>query len=593
MKVKRIVRRAFLGVLLVGAALWAGYRFVLPGWLEGRLIDELTAAGFDAVELTVEEVTLGQVVVTGIAIGRGAPLTVGRATVDFELAQLLDGQVRNIVVDDIVWRTRIDEGSVALAPFDSVGDIASAESTVGRTPAHASARPVLDLPFESLELASLRVVLTDGDSVHEIAMQAAARSGAVDTKLDVTANYIDRRLESSVELTENGGEVRGEFTVSLDHGEDRVALDGGLTSRPSAEGRTFELHAESAGDGFAATMAGLRIVATGADVRLHTARIGASVVVDAALAATGEGQVRIEALDADGPWGDLDGTELAGRMTVAGGTRVDAPTHARVDFEQLEIRQPELDLAIHNVNGTVAFDDVGALTTAPGQSLTWTDLSLGEFRTIDGQVTVKMPDSDTVEIEGLSWGISPHGAFELAPFAIDLSAPAVATTVRLVHVPLETWLDLVSSGRVRGDGRLVGEFAVNLRTRPRLSIEFGAGQLRAVGGGVIEVVESAEVLEVIDSQIGPAIAQSGVEFDGVVRERIVESVKDFEFSTLTFDFLPSAEDVTLRVRTAGRGRKVPQELDMTVNFNGFNDLVAVALAVSTGIDFETPNRRAP
>jgi hypothetical protein len=61
--------------------------------------------------------------------------------------------------------------------------------------------------------------------------------------------------------------------------------------------------------------------------------------------------------------------------------------------------------------------------------------------------------------------------------------------------------------------------------------------------------------------------------------RILGTLRDFAFEELSFDFLPAADDLTLRVQSKGRGR---EELDVTVNFNGFDDLVDVLIDAKLG-----------
>ena len=73
-------------------------------------------------------------------------------------------------------------------------------------------------------------------------------------------------------------------------------------------------------------------------------------------------------------------------------------------------------------------------------------------------------------------------------------------------------------------------------------------------------------------------------------DRILGSLRDFAFTELSFDFVPAGDDLTLRVQCAGKGRAVPQELDVTVNFHGFDDAVDLAVGAKLGLE---PGRTEP
>jgi hypothetical protein len=79
------------------------------------------------------------------------------------------------------------------------------------------------------------------------------------------------------------------------------------------------------------------------------------------------------------------------------------------------------------------------------------------------------------------------------------------------------------------------------------------------------------------------IADASGKHGGVVQQRIVASLKDFAFDQLSFDLVAAGDGLDLRTHIAGRGRQVPQELDLNVNLNGFDALVDLALRVQLGL----------
>ena len=51
-----------------------------------------------------------------------------------------------------------------------------------------------------------------------------------------------------------------------------------------------------------------------------------------------------------------------------------------------------------------------------------------------------------------------------------------------------------------------------------------------------------------------------------------------------FELVPSRKGLTMRVSTRGAGRKNKQELNLTVNLNGFDEFVQLALDLKLGYD---------
>jgi hypothetical protein len=118
---------------------------------------------------------------------------------------------------------------------------------------------------------------------------------------------------------------------------------------------------------------------------------------------------------------------------------------------------------------------------------------------------------------------------------------------------------------------------IRIRPGPPLLIGLPGGSLRAEGGGTLEVLDP-ELAESILSTLPED------EYGKLVKDRVVQSLRDFAFETLAFDFVTASGGPTLSVRTKGAGRTVPQELDLTVNFREIERTIRDVLAVKLGLD---------
>jgi len=162
------------------------------------------------------------------------------------------------------------------------------------------------------------------------------------------------------------------------------------------------------------------------------------------------------------------------------------------------------------------------------------------------------------------------------------SLPPTAFT--LDQVSLQEWLELLSGGRVTGEGRLGGSVTLAVHTEPRLSIDLRGGRLTATPGGVVRFLDDAETEGRIRQHVRQIAVATG--HDAVVQDRLVAALREFGYTALEFRIEPDAvgDGVTLRVHAAGEGRNVPQRLDLDVNLHGFDTAVDTALAIKLGLD---------
>jgi hypothetical protein len=174
------------------------------------------------------------------------------------------------------------------------------------------------------------------------------------------------------------------------------------------------------------------------------------------------------------------------------------------------------------------------------------------------------------------------GRFWAYAFRIDPEAPVVDIQLFVEDLALEYWLELLAPEDATGDGRLSGRIPVRITTEPRLGVKVGAGFLQAESGGHLRIRDADLIREVLTQNSEEFSDET--DYSQMVLDRITGALQDFEYSKLRFDILQQGGGLTLRVTAAGKGRKVNQELFLTVNLNGFDKLIDPALAMELGIE---------
>src|SRR5688500_9466524 len=146
--------------------------------------------------------------------------------------------------------------------------------------------------------------------------------------------------------------------------------------------------------------------------------------------------------------------------------------------------------------------------------------------------------------------------------------------------------DLGGQGRFSGRGRMFGKIPVRVDWP---SVTLGTGYLSSVPGVTGE-------LRVTDAELGGKLLdQSDPRFAtnremATVKRRFLRALTDFEYDAFRINFERSEGGLTMRMFTSGKGRvpdrpgETPQELSLTVNVNGAQDLIDSALVLKRGWD---------
>ncbi len=560
------------------ALLVAGVSVLLVvGWLAAPAVvgwvvrSQLAAAGWPRAAIGEVRLTTASLELRDLDLGPDLGCQVGAVRVEFSPAQLWARRVGRVEVRGLALVAARGADGWQLAA------LSGREGTASEPPPASGTLPqwLVDAPLDALEIAGAALELRADEAVQRVRWHGAVtapQAGRLTADFELSGVGLTSELRLGLEVAPTAAE--GEWSVAVRAAEDaprRVAgrLQGDLSLRAAPGGMQVEVGGKGRDLSVARTTAtpvavdGVSLEFTAraehglaeAEVRLQTDAGGARLPTGH----TAHGDLRISyrsAGSAGGPAPPLQLWLAAGEVRDAGGETVaDA------------------------IEGEVAFSSLQPLRSAPA-TFTWAALSMGELRTVDGELSIEVEGADRLAVRSLLCGLAPHGVIVLTPFELRLPSPTIATRVELEEVPLDGWLQLLSRGKVRGEGTLTGGIDVEVRTEPRLALALGDGRFEARGGGSFEVDDLAAARDVLTQQL----AASGEQVDDAVRRAILDSLAEFDFDRLSFEIVPDAPERVLRVQTAGRGRTVGRELDLTVNFRGFEALVDLLLELKLGWD---------
>jgi hypothetical protein len=218
------------------------------------------------------------------------------------------------------------------------------------------------------------------------------------------------------------------------------------------------------------------------------------------------------------------------------------------------------------------------------QHVSWEGMQLASAKAGSGKAALDLRSGAELHAQIRLRTTDEIGSIDISDLRLTPGLDRFPATVVFDQVPLREWLELLSGGRITGEGRLSGSLTMVVQTEPRLAIDLQGGRLAAAPGGVVRFLDDAETEGLIRQHVEQIAASTSL--DASVQQRLVAALKEFAFTVLDFRIDPDAEGdgVTLRVHTAGQGRRVPQELDVSVNLHGFDTAVDTAIALKLGLD---------
>jgi len=275
------------------------------------------------------------------------------------------------------------------------------------------------------------------------------------------------------------------------------------------------------------------------------------------------------------------GYTIDGEVGVAGQISVDGGAVAITGtFRQTTIANADAGQRFEGVVGQITLDAFSP-HTPNSQHIGWTSARIGELDLGAGSVLFQLTEGPALHVERLQWRIGA-GRYWAHAFVIRPDEPDMKINLFWENVELNDWLAIVAAEKATGSGRLYGRLPIRIRTQPRLNLTFGEGYLIARGSGHVTIEDKQLVEQMVYKHAG----QIGGEGDigAQVQDRVTQSLHDFQYETLSFVVEVEDGEPVLRVTTAGKGRTVPQELNLEVNFRGIGPLVDLLLRTKLGMD---------
>ncbi len=556
-------------VALAGAGV-LGWR-ALPGLAHEAATRALTQAGCTDVFVTVRRATPWRVELGPVLARRGAQLRAERVIVTFLPHRAARGQVDAIEVRGL--SVDLDEPA-ALAAWPEV-DLAALRSAV---PAQrvAVTDATVTLPIAGREVrAEAAGTLLAEEEEGALLFDARARALGAQVRVQGTVAGSPANLEASAVCTGALGALRawGPQRRGSDAADEHAAPPDESGAQVAREPGTLWARCWTAGGrlAFAAwwpVQAGLRLEAEG---DLRPGEAGGAPVLDlrattgpARLSKGGALKGLVPGLAA---W-EFDGPGEA-RAHVTG--PLDAlEANATVEAHGMDILHREWDLALREVRTTVPFRTLAPPTTDGRVDLTAGALYIGDVVLGPGEAAFTRAADGAVHVREAAFDWA-DGRLRVEDVAVPARAGGVRVRVQVDDVRLGQVLELLSGGRVQGEGRLSGWWTLTFAWAPEADIDFGPGRLAArPAQGWFGVRDPAA--------LGAALSLPEAEgARGEILQKTKQALGDFAFDALEVEFSREPDGGYLtRIQTRGHGPRGEEPMEfggVTFNIRDLDDLL--------------------
>ncbi len=285
-------------------------------------------------------------------------------------------------------------------------------------------------------------------------------------------------------------------------------------------------------------------------------------------AATGEVRFGAEAVRVDVrcPFGGEAPATLSALLALGGGGTLDVVVPESTIDAADPVARVLRDLTSLAVSGTIGGDVHLDLGSDRGRTrFAFREASVGGVGLGPGAAVVAFDGDGVVTFEDAVVELG-GGRVQAAPFRIDPDDPELDLSLAVHGLKLREVLRTVSDGRASGTGELDGRLAFRMRLEPRLGVEIGDSVLSARGKGRIRIGDAA-LRESVER------SAKSMPYDEQLRRHVTGALTDFEYTELSLAFRKSGAAGRLRASVHGRGKVVPQELRLTLDVNGVQEIV--------------------
>jgi hypothetical protein len=539
---RRLISLSVVAAIIV--ALLGAWFIYLPWLLRSKVEQALRSGGVRGVKFDVSRATPWGSELSNVAGGEGNPLGIRRVVIDYSPIDLWDGKLDAIHI--VGARITLDAklGKVDVGPLAQLfGRVEQPEETAPST--------------QPARLPVSRIDLTDSQLVVNTEQQQ------VTVPLDVTV------------VSANPGKIVADARL----GPNRNMIVGGMIDL-AARSATFE----------GAANAGWTLV---------TARAiwpDALVGVDGFLQLTGsaqwsdEGAVGLLRVEIGPPASTTQLATSTDKLHLESGVLVvkanfGKEPEVRVSVRDANFKAPDAALTGEGISADVAFSSLSPLATPPDQKVTAKKLSIGQMNLTDGQVTLQMPSTDTINIRETRWNWLGGQIFSQG-IRVRSSEP-VQMTLQLRDVQLGALLDLLAKEKASGEARLTGTLPVTIDAS---NVQFGDGRITAVRGGSLQIRDLQAMLPTAEAA---ARRERDPTASEQIKRNIIEALSDFVFDTFTAQLANENGRLVGYVRINGRGRSGAQQpIDYKLNLNGLDDLLRAYLEVRKTVTHTPSTRKA-
>jgi hypothetical protein len=279
---------------------------------------------------------------------------------------------------------------------------------------------------------------------------------------------------------------------------------------------------------------------------------------------------------------DLDGTfSVEASVKLADGR---ASPRVTVHAKDARFADKESGLLIEGINTDVAFTRFTTLGTRGGQKITVKKLTLGDVVLVDGETSFQVERPDSFLIEKTLWRWEDGGIMRFYGARIEPGKP-IAVEVFLEDIAVQRWLALLVSAiggqatKVEGEGKMYGRVPITFSPgEAEHPLAFGRGFLYAnPGGGWYRLSDKTYISSMM----------AGLNVESVsaeARARFEEALGNFEYSSLTFEFIPVPDGLRGVLFAKGKNHNPDKPINfqgLTANFNGLDQGLNVAVVGKT------------
>ncbi len=273
---------------------------------------------------------------------------------------------------------------------------------------------------------------------------------------------------------------------------------------------------------------------------------------------------------------------LDGRINFHGGG---ATPHITLGAKDVTMRSDQYDINLEGINGEVTLDGFTPMTTPGTQRFSVETLRIGALELNDGELAFRVDGADSIFVERTRWNWGDNGKFWVHAFRYRTDTPEYDLQVFIEELDLSDYLTVATRGKVTGQGKLYGRIPVTIRPNEQRRIVLGRGFLYSQPEpGKLSVRDRDFAEPILRRFINP-------DLDQAVRQELerilLEGVSQFQYTRLSFDFIPVGLDTRLVATINGFGGPQKQltildDAGFTMRFENFGTALNERLITSLG-----------